>query len=198
MVARGAEAVLSRKKFLGFDAVVKDRVPKAYREKELDLRLRKTRTRIEARLLHEAKNAGVLCPVVYSVSGSELVVSFVEGESLRSELSRKAKEAPSFLRGAGKSLAKLHSAGIVHGDFTTANVIVSGKKAWVIDFGLGGFSKELEERAIDVLLMKRSLKPAEFRHFLDGYRSFPGSAKVLGKLKEIESRGRYVVNRMAG
>lgn len=197
-MARGAEAVVSRTGFLGFPAVSKDRVAKGYRVKALDLKLRKTRTRVEARLLSEAKSAGVLCPLVYSASGNELVTSFVSGERLRELLlGKKTGFARKILSETGKSLARLHSAGIVHGDFTTANVIVSGGKAWVIDFGLGGFSKELEEQAVDVLLMKRSLKPDEFKFFFAGYKANPGSGKVLGKLAEIESRGRYVTERMA-
>ena len=124
-IARGAEGVLTRERFLGSDAVVKDRVRKGYREPHLDKKLRTGRTRVEARLLHEAKKAGVNCPVVYSVSGSELIVSFIDGELLRGLLARKAAGAAKMLKLTGEELGKLHSVDVVHGDFTTANVMAA-------------------------------------------------------------------------
>ena len=196
-IARGAEGVLTRERFLGSDAVVKDRVRKGYREPHLDKKLRTGRTRVEARLLHEAKKAGVNCPVVYSVSGSELIVSFIDGELLRGLLARKAAGAAKMLKLTGEELGKLHSVDVVHGDFTTANVMVAKRVPWVIDFGLGGISKDLEEKAVDVLLMKRSLSSSEYKEFLKGYSSYAGARKVLVRLDEIEQRGRYVVRRMA-
>lgn len=196
LIARGAEAVLRRSMLLGKTVVLKERVRKGYRVPQLDERLRRLRTRNEAKLLHEAKRAGVLCPVVYSVSNYELITSFLEGELLLDALRR--GDGGAVLRATGEALARLHSAGIVHGDFTTANVMVGEGKAWVIDFGLGEFSDALEEKAIDVLLMKRSLGDARrYGEFLKGYRAYEKSAAVLEKLKEIERRGRYVVRAMA-
>jgi len=180
-------------KLLGMPVVVKERVRKGYRVPQLDERLRRLRTRGEARLLHEAKKAGVLCPVVYSVSDYELIMSRIEGKLLL-EMAADGR----LLRKTGEALAKLHGAGIAHGDFTTANVMVKRGSAWIIDFGLGGFSDALEEKAIDVLLMKRSLGDAKgYGVFLQGYRAYGDSAAVLEKLKEIEMRGRYVVRAMA-
>jgi len=196
-IARGAEGVLTREDFLGMRAVVKDRVRKGYREPHLDEKLRAVRTRNEAKLLHEAKKAGVNCPVVYSVSGSELIVSFIDGELLRSMLRRKAAGVEKQLKLTGGELGKLHSVDVVHGDFTTANVMVAKGIPWIIDFGLGGFAKDLEEKAVDVLLMKRSLTSSEYKEFLKGYSPYKEAKKVLGRLEEIEQRGRYVVRRMA-
>ena len=192
-IARGAEAVVREGKLLGMPVVVKERVRKGYRVPQLDERLRRLRTRGEARLLHEAKKAGVLCPVVYSVSDYELIMSRIEGKLLL-EMAADGR----LLRKTGEALAKLHGAGIAHGDFTTANVMVKRGSVWIIDFGLGGFSDALEEKAIDVLLMKRSLGDAKgYGVFLQGYRAYGDSAAVLEKLKEIEMRGRYVVRAMA-
>jgi len=195
IMARGAEGVLTRDRFLGLECVVKNRVRKGYRESELDAKLRTTRTRVEARLLHEAKRAGVRCPVVFSVSGSELIISFVKGKPLR-ELLEEKLECAAYLRESGEALARLHSAGIIHGDYTTANIIISQDKVWVIDFGLGEFTNDLEEKAVDVLLMKRSLSKEDYEHFLEGYRAYADSEKVLERLREIELRGRYVVRTM--
>jgi len=200
IIAKGAEGEIRAADYLGLPAVVKDRVRKGYREPALDERLRKTRTKTEARLLHEAKTSGVLCPVVYSVSESTLTVSRIEGDTLRALLESETKEVSAFVTQAGETLARLHSAGIAHGDYTPANLIVSNGKAWVIDFGLGSFTKEMEERAIDVLLMKRSLGKKEFEAFIAGYCGFSGysdAEKTLKRLEEVEERGRYVVKKMA-
>mgnify|MGYP002400548626 CR=1 FL=1 len=192
-IAQGAEGVLMKGGLLGVPVVVKDRVKKGYRAPQLDEKLRRLRTRAEARLLHSAKKAGVLCPLVYEISDYGLAVSFVEGKLLLEK-----QDDTKLLKETGIALAKMHSADIVHGDFTTANVIVDEKgRAWVIDFGLGGFSADLEEKAVDVLLMKRSLgKPSRYRAFLAGYAKYAKAPAVLGKLKEIEMRGRYVVRQM--
>src|SRR5580658_1783621 len=66
-IARGAEASIRRVDWLGFAAILKDRDPKSYRPKALDERLRKERTRNEARLLADARRAGVRTPLVYDV-----------------------------------------------------------------------------------------------------------------------------------
>ena len=65
---KGAEALLKKIRVLGFAAVEKFRLRKEYRAAELDEKIRRERTRREARLLSRAKAAGVICPVVYEVS----------------------------------------------------------------------------------------------------------------------------------
>ncbi|MFH0948941.1 MAG: serine/threonine protein kinase, partial [Candidatus Aenigmatarchaeota archaeon] len=58
IIARGAEAVISRDE----NDIIKERVAKHYRLKEIDERLRSSRTRAESRLLREARRAGVYVP----------------------------------------------------------------------------------------------------------------------------------------
>lgn len=193
LIAKGAEGELRKGELLGMPVVVKDRVRKGYRAPQLDERLRRLRTRAEARLLHAAKSAGVLCPLVYGVSNYELTASFIDGKLL---LER--QDDVKSLKATGEALAKLHSVDVVHGDFTTANVMVDRKsRVWVIDFGLGGFSADLEEKAIDVLLMKRSLaKSSRYKAFLAGYAKYAKAKAVLERLTDIERRGRYIVRQM--
>jgi Kae1-associated kinase Bud32 len=196
LIAKGAEAELRMEKLLGKEVVVKERVRKDYREAQLDESLRRLRTRNEARLLHEAKRLGVLCPIVYSVSNYELAMDFLDGELLYDLL--KKEKGLVVLEKVGEALARLHEGDIVHGDFTTSNVIVEEGKPWLFDFGLGGFTKEAEEKAIDVLLMKRSLMGRErYAAFLKGYAKYGEAKKILKQLEEIERRGRYVVRAMA-
>jgi Kae1-associated kinase Bud32 len=90
----------------------------------------------------------------------------------------------------------MHKLGIVHGDFTPANILVNGDEIKIIDFGLSQFSTNIEEKAMDVLLMKRALSKEEFKAFLEGYELEKNEKeKILRKVKEIESRARYVERR---
>jgi len=228
---RGAEAVLSRISVIGRAAVVKSRIAKTYRVKELDAKLRSERTRSEARLLHKAKLAGVDCPIVLEVGEFDLSMTFVDGE--RPEMTEKQCSE------SGAILAKLHSNDIIHGDYTPANLIASGNKKtkpkksesklettkpeknenqlektksersersempasgrgadigvlFVIDFGLGFVSKDIEDKAVDVFTMLRALDREEKKEaFVKGYRAYVKAESVLKRVKDVEKRVRY-------
>jgi Kae1-associated kinase Bud32 len=199
-LARGAEAELYLDRLVDRRVATKNRVSKGYRINEIDVPLRRSRTRGEASLLHSAKEAGVACPVIYEIGKFELKLSFIDGILLRDFIKdRRSREIGKVAEEVGRGLAKLHRRGVVHGDFTTANVMVSGIKVFFIDFGLGSFSKDAEEEAIDVLLMKKSLGNERlYRSFLSGYRQYEKYKEVMRQLVEIEKRGRYVVRSWAG
>lgn len=195
-LARGAEAELFLTEVLGKKCVVKRRVSKKYRIKELDGMLRKTRTKSEANLLHSVKKANVLCPVVYGIGKFELLINFVDGVLLR-ELMKK-RDVSKIVQILGEELARMHELDITHGDFTTANVIVNKSEPYIIDFGLGGFSHDVEEKATDVILMKKSLGDEKlFQSFLAGYSTNKEYNSVMKQVNEIEKRGRYVVRSWA-
>lgn len=177
---RGAEAVLTETKIIGRRALVKTRVAKKYRLKEIDEKLRRERTRSEARLLHKAKVAGVDCPSVLQVDDFEISMSFLEGD--------RPQMSASECKEAGEILAKLHEADIIHGDYTPANLI---KKECisVIDFGLGFVSKDIEDKAVDVFTMMRAIDEKDA--FIDGYRKYSKSDSVLKRVKKVEKRVRY-------
>lgn len=178
---RGAEAVLSFVSFLGKRMVRKHRKEKAYRMPALDLKIRAERTRREARLLHKAKLAGVSCPTVYAVDEHSITMTYIPG--------RKLRESEKELKEAGRALACLHNAGIIHGDFTPYNIIVNKEGLHVIDFGLGFFSSRIEDRADDLITMLRGIEGKEV--FLSGYRACRDYDAVLRKKTEIERRARY-------
>lgn len=172
---------MRRSTLLGKPIVVKERVAKGYRVKELDERLRRERTRGEARLLHKAKLAGVDCPTVLEVDEFSISMSFIEGK--RPEMGK--AEA----RDAGHMLASLHAADIIHGDYTPANLIRSGDRLSVIDFGLGFISRDIEDKAVDVFTMLRAI--SEKDAFLEGYGGYAKAKGVLKRVKEVEKRVRY-------
>lgn len=180
---RGAEARVWGGKFLGKSVVVKDRFSREYRRKEIDKKARFERTKMEARLLHKAKLAGVNAPVVYAVSENTITESFIEGKRPERITDKLAEEF-------GKILARLHANDIIHGDFTPANIIQKGKKLYVIDFGLGFISNRIEDKADDVFAMLRAIKGFE-KYFSKGYSQYEKSEQVLKRVEEIRKRARY-------
>ena len=174
------------------DKVIKTRVPKAYRMKELDERLRRERTRAEAKILSEARRLGIPTPVVYDVGESSLEMELIRGEPLKNVIS------PELSGCAGTLIGRLHQGGIIHGDLTTSNMIVCDGRIYMIDFGLSFWDGTLEARGVDVHVYYQTLVSSHENHeelmeaFAECYRSsFPGADEVLRSVREIEYRGRY-------
>ncbi len=185
----GAESILIPMNFAGFDALKKIRVEKKYRPKELDEKLRYERTRLEARILHKAKLAGVLCPFVYAVANDYIIMQKIDATTLN--LIKKL-DSQVFVQSA-KILSKLHSLDIIHGDFTTANLMLDKtNNLYVIDFGLGFISSKKEDKAVDILTMINCLDEKNSDAFLDAYsKSLDNAHEIALRMKKIQSRARY-------
>lgn len=203
IIARGAEAVLSKKMMDGQPVLIKERIIKGYRVPQLDQKLRIERTRTEARLLSEARRAGVSTPKIVNVdeAGATIVMEFIDGPKLKDALSdMDAKRRASVAQSVGVAVGKLHSAGIIHGDLTTSNMLLVDDAVWFIDFGLGFFSDRMEDFGTDLAVLHEALRSTHFKFldelwqdFLSGYRtSFAGADQALKALEAIEQRGRYV------
>ena len=201
LVKRGAEAELRRTEFLGRAAIEKHRAPKAYRLAALDDELRRSRIRQEARLMAEARSAGVAVPILYDIDlvENKVVMEFVDGPTAKVVLDEGGPGAMKVSRTIGQIVGRLHRAGIIHGDLTTSNMIVRDGRIVMIDFSLGGKEDGVEARGVDLHLLKEALVSAHaraasyYREALRGYREAMGKAAdaVIAKVKEIESRGRY-------
>ncbi len=184
----GAEAVVE----LG-ERVRKRRVKKNYRHPKIDSRLRKRRTKSEAKILEDAKRAGVNVPRVFEKKGFELEMERVEGERLKS-MEKIPEEVCEMI---GKQLGLLHSAGIAHLDLTTSNMILAGGKLYFIDFGLSSYGKT-EDFGVDLHLLRRALMAAHkkpeksFKAVLKGYKKiFDGAEEAIERERKIDKRGRY-------
>ncbi|MFA5896736.1 MAG: KEOPS complex kinase/ATPase Bud32 [Thermoplasmata archaeon] len=198
---RGAEAELRRTEFLGRPAVEKFRVPKAYRLPALDEGLRRARIRIEARLMSEARAAGVAVPILYDINlfENKIVMEFIDGPTVKDVLEEGGPRAHAVAKDVGRIAGRLHKAGIIHGDLTTSNMILRDGRIVMIDFSLGGKDETTEARGVDVHLLREALTSAHrnaaayYRDVLAGYRQTfgRGAEDVIRKVKEIESRGRY-------
>jgi len=99
----------------------------------------------------------------------------------------------------GINLALLHNAEIIHGDLTTSNMIISKETLYFIDFGLGFQSNKVEDKAVDLHLIKQALEAKHyeiskecFKFILAGYKQEAKNFnQILARLKKVESRGRY-------
>ena len=175
-----------------------------YRLEELDTVIRRQRTVHEAGLISSAKRAGIGAPFVYFVSQprTTIIMEYVRGERMRDLVAGLgAREASVLFRKMGSAAAKLHSAGIMHGDLTTANVIVRDGGLVFVDFGLSVHSTRVEDHAVDLRLIKETITGAHAAiagpatdALLEGYAEVAGerrAAAVRRQLREIERRGRY-------
>ncbi len=188
-ISEGSEANIYLQNILGTNIIIKYRRKKNYLIKEIDEDLRKHRTKKEAKIMSLAYSSGVDCPIPLIVSDYSIYMNYIKGNNLNKVLD-KIKDVK-FMQ-IGKLLYTLHKAGIVHNDFTPANIILKGTKFYLIDFGLAELSSNAEERAIDLLLMKRSINKRQYSHFIKGYsESNPFSKEVNDRLAIIEKRGRY-------
>ena len=163
----------------------------------------------EPHIIHKAKEAGVPTPTIFmvDVADTNIVMEFVEGKQVKEVLDNVSKEERlSLCKLIGRMIGRLHNHGIIHGDLTTSNMILTpyGKVVFV-DFGLSERSIELEPKGVDLHLMKRTLHSTHYKHakesykaVMEGYAESVGqeeAKKVTAKIREIEKRGRYVADR---
>ncbi|MEZ3144729.1 bifunctional N(6)-L-threonylcarbamoyladenine synthase/serine/threonine protein kinase [Halobaculum sp. MBLA0143] len=211
---QGAEATVE----VG-ETVRKRRVPRAYRHSALDERLRGDRTVSEARLLSAARRQGVPTPLVRDVDleTATLELSRVGDRDLADAVAA-ADDPTRLVAAVGGHLARLHAAGIVHGDPTTRNVRVADDgvtdpgpgetpETFLIDFGLGYYADHVEDLAVDLHVFEQSLSGTvrESAPLVDAVeeqyatvadrttttRETAGEQSVLERLRDVEGRGRY-------
>jgi len=209
LVKKGAEANLYLEQWQDRKVVMKRRLPKTYRLPQLDTAVRTQRTLHEPALIHRAKEAGVPTPTIYMIdlAKSDIIMEYVEGQQIKKILNTMPmKEKTRLCQHIGKLIGCLHKNGIIHGDLTTSNMILTpyGKIVFV-DFGLGEFSDEVETKGVDLHLMKRALQSTHHKYAKEcfeavtkGYIETAGkeaTTKVLEKVQEIERRGRYIEER---
>jgi len=200
-IARGAEACIYRTEFLGRDAVKKVRLPKGYRVPELDSKIRSIRIRAEARLIRDARHAGIRTPVIYWADPAEgsIIMEDVRGITAKTYLDEHPEDADRICAEIGTSVAKLHNAGITHGDLTTSNIMVMDDgRLCFIDFSMGRSLSEIEDMGVDMRLLERAFSSAHpklqdaYKALLDAYCiEKTDSEAVMDKVREIKERGRY-------
>lgn len=190
LIAKGAESNIVKSSYLGQNAVLKDRIPKNYRISEIDNKIRKSRCKLEAKLLSDAKRVGVVTPVLYDINleDKSILMEEIEGVMVKDVID------DNLAFRIGENISKLHGGDIIHGDITTSNIMLRDDQLVFIDFGLGRYSPLDEDKAVDLLVLKKSLQSIDYnlavKYFdlvLKGY----GNDKIAKNISDIESRGRY-------
>ena len=202
LIAEGAEAKIFKK---GSTRITKERIEKPYRHPELDKKIRKGRNKREAKILVKAKEQDVNVPTVNNINKKNeptdevtLTIEFIDGDKLADTLNDyPEKKQYDIMEKLGAEIAKLHDADIVHGDLTTSNTLLKEENVFIIDFGLGYFSRKIEDKAVDLHVLKQALEAKHwqhyetlFEHFLKGYKP-EEQEKILERLVAVERRGRY-------
>lgn len=200
LIKKGAEGDLYQTTWNSKKSILKIRRPKDYRNSQLDRKIRRQRTIREAEIIQQARSFGIMTPVVFFVNITQcsIMMQHIHGK-LAHDMS-----GPKFIKLSkeiGKIVGTLHKNGIMHGDLTTSNFIISNNKIFVIDFGLAARSSKPEDHAVDLRLLKEILNsahvsdmPNAWSSFLSGYKSIIRGAyfeKIIGLVSTIESRGRY-------
>lgn len=200
LVKKGAEADIYVTIWNGLDSILKIRKKKDYRVHSLDMRIRTLRTIREAKMISEAKSFGITTPLVYFVDEKkcEIYLQLIKGKLVRDLSLNKIIKICTEI---GKIVGTLHKNGIMHGDLTTSNFILSNQGLVILDFGLSQKTDKVDDYAIDLRLFKEVLNSAHAQivedawvSFVLGYREILGNMlteKVLSHVSVIEKRGRY-------
>ena len=191
IIGSGAEAIIYLDK-----NVIKDRIKKNYRIKEIDEKLRKSRTKREAKIFEKLAIIDFPAPRLIQTNKKQIIeMDFIEGNKLRDVLNE--NNYKKLMNELGEKIAILHNNNIIHGDLTTSNFIVNNQ-IYFIDFGLSFFSQKVEDKAVDLHLLKQALESRHykiweksFKEVLQGYRAASDYKEVMQRFERVEKRGRY-------
>ncbi len=196
-IALGAEARTYYATFLGYDVVVKHRFAKKYRAEAIDNLLRKNRSIQEVRLLHLARKIGVRVPFVLDID--KIAWKIIQERILGVPLKDRMNNVEVNFNKVGEYMALLHENNIIHGDLTTSNILLDEEdNIWFIDFGLGYISTQIEDKAVDILVLKHTLTSSHnalldiaFNAFIKGYSINKEHKSIIKRMEKVEERIRY-------
>lgn len=193
-IGEGAEAVILKEN----NFIIKHRKIKSYRIPELDYFLRKFRTKREAKFIEKLKEIGVNAPSLISFDDKnmQIKIDFIKGYLLKDIFDDNFEK---FSREIGKIIATLHKNHMIHGDLTTSNMIVKDNKIYLIDFGLSFFSEKIEDKAVDLHLLRQALESKHWKVFTQAFeiikeeyaKNYKHAPSIFKRLQQVELRGRY-------
>jgi len=151
-LAEGAEAKISFLKINNKNYILKQRLPKLYRTKKLDSSILGRRIKSEVRILNLTKKIGVNCPFVYYSDNNNIIMEYLAYPEAKSLV----KSNPKILKIIARDIVKLHKNNIIHGDLTLCNILfdTKNKTPYFIDFGLSFISHKLEDKAMDLEVLR--------------------------------------------
>jgi len=126
-------------------------------------------------------------------------MEFITGRKVKDLLDNEPSRAEELCIKIGETVAKLHNAGISHGDLTTSNMILTpNNDICIFDLSLGTTLAETEDLGVDVHLLQRAFTSAHsglddgLDILMDSYsNNMKSSDIVLRRVEDIRSRGRY-------
>jgi len=210
----GAEAEVTAGRWLGLDAVRKQRRARSWRHPDLDERLGRQRLLGEARLLLRLHRAGLRVPALFDadVDRDVLVMERLHGRPLIEVLrDRSIPDVFPVMQTVGSEVRRLHAHAVTHGDLSTNNILVmdDGHVA-LIDFGLSSIEYDLERYGIDLHVLDEVLgashpdREGAMEALLEGYLAsdvadaqegsggtVPSAAEVVERLEMVRTRVRY-------
>mgnify|MGYP003972508181 CR=1 FL=1 len=185
-IAQGAEAIIE----LDNDTIIKKRIKKTYRIEEIDSKLRKSRTKKEAKILNSLPIHG---PKLIKTNAKDMtiIMEYIKGQKIADIL-----ENENYLKISkeiGQKIKILHNNKIIHGDLTTSNMILN-KEVHFIDFGLSFISDKIEDKAVDLHLIRQALESKHYKIWKACYNEILkvyNDKPVIKRLEKIELRGRH-------
>lgn len=143
------------------------------------------------------------------IKGTPVRVNINEWLGTRTEGIEDDARLKDLMRRIGEAIGNMHKIGIVHGDLTTSNLMLSPPHSSseqedglsgdivVIDLGLASGAVHEEERAVDLYVLERAFGSTHpraeclFGEVLDAYKAcFKQAPAVLKKLEDVRMRGR--------
>lgn len=190
-IARGAEAIIIKK---NENILIKKIIKKDYRIKEIDIRLRKFRTKREFKLLKKCYALKINVPKVRELKQFSFEMEYLKGKTIDEIIkNNNLNEIKEVFSRIGKQIDIMHKNDIIHGDLTTSNMILLRNKIFFFDFSLGEVTNKIEKKAVDLHLLKQSLV-AKYNSvwkicFDEIIKNYEDNV-VLNKLVSVEKRGR--------
>ena len=114
------------------------------RHPSLDVQLTRERHKSEVRSLLKCKQIGVRVPTMYlcdTLTNTIVMERLEQGSTAKTIIDQHLVEnnvdsLTSLAADVGVIVARMHRAGLIHGDITTSNILVNNNQLVMIDFGL--------------------------------------------------------------
>ncbi|CRG98414.1 EKC/KEOPS complex subunit BUD32, putative [Plasmodium relictum] len=184
LISSGSDARIYKCDFIGKEAVKKVIYRKFYRHRKIDAKIRKLRISNEIKFTKKLACLNIDIPFLYFVDVKEksLYFEYVKGCTINNILKNIKQYEANIAKCIGMILAKIHNGNVIHGDFTTSNLILRNSyinqnkiydysnnsiyefndldkiKLCVIDFGLSFLSASVEDKAVDLFVLLKAIK----------------------------------------
>jgi len=192
LIQQGAEAKI----LLSKDFIIKDRISKGYRHPDLDKKIIKRRTKSETKILSKASEIINSPKPITTIDFNKIKMPYVNGKKLSEHLEKLNHKT--ICKQIANQIATLHDNDLIHGDLTTSNMILDkNNNLFFIDFGLGYHSHKIEDKAVDLHLIRQALEAKHHKIYNECWKtiqqnySSKDKGLVLAQLEKVEARGRY-------